>query len=265
MSAPELSILLDPVMAPCLSRLSAIRHGFFTRNGGVSQGIYASLNCGLGSDDDVDAVLENRTRVCQHLNGAGDSVLTVHQCHSARAVLADGPIARDVLPRADAIVTTTPGLVIGALAADCTPVLFADAEAKVVAAAHAGWRGAVGGILEATVVEMEQAGAVRNRIRAAVGPCISQEAYEVGPEFEHRLMDMDSRNARFFRQFTDQGRAYFDLPGFVVSRLQALNLAAIDNVTACTNADDSRFFSYRASKRRSEPDYGRQISAIVVT
>ncbi len=255
---------LAPIEAACLSALPGIRHGFFTREGGVSTGIYAALNCGLGSNDDREAVLENRARVCRHLGGQGDRVVTVHQHHSATAIFLDAAPDYESLPKADAIVTTTSGLVIGALAADCTPVLFADPEARVVAAAHAGWRGAVDGILEATVAEMERAGAERSRIRAAIGPTISQDAYEVGPEFEDRLNELDSGNARFFSKRNSNGRAHFDLPGFVIHRLQRARIATIDTATACTDRNDSRFFSYRRSRRRGEPDYGRQISAIVV-
>ncbi len=255
---------IEPIKAPCLAKIDGVHHGFFTRRGGVSKGIYASLNCGIGSNDERESVLENRARVCRYLGGSGDGVVTVHQCHSATAVRIDAPPPADALPKADAIVTTTPGLVIGALAADCTPVLFADSQAKVVAAAHAGWRGAVDGILEAAIAEMERAGADKSRIRAAVGPAISQPAYEVGPEFEDRLLDLDSRNARFFDRPTPEARARFDLPGFVTHRLQRAGIATIDNVSVCTDSNDSRFFSYRRSNRHSEPDYGRQISAIVV-
>lgn len=255
---------LEPLEAPSLSGLEGIRHGFFTRHGGVSSGIYASLNCGHGSDDDAQAVAENRKRVCRHLGGKGDACLTVHQIHSATAFVADALIPRDALPKADAVVTRTPGLVVGALAADCAPVLFADPVARVVAAAHAGWRGAVGGILEATVEAMEATGAQRARIVAAVGPCISLAAYEVGPEFEADLLARNPENARFFATVTPGGRAHFDLSAYAFARLEALGLHHCDRIKACTQADDSRFFSYRRSKRLSQPDYGRQISAIVV-
>ncbi|MEO1206295.1 MAG: peptidoglycan editing factor PgeF [Pseudomonadota bacterium] len=256
--------LLQPGVAPKLGALAGIRHGFYARQGGVSRGIYASLNCGLGSYDDRDAVLENRARVSRDLGGLGDRVLTVHQCHSAVAVRAVDHFPAHDLPKADAIVTTTPGLVIGALAADCAPVLFADAEAKVVAAAHSGWRGAVGGILEATVAEMVKAGAVRSRIFAALGPAISQPAYEVGPEFEAQFLALDPGYKRFFAVYTDGGRAHFDLPGFVMHTLSRLGIGETENWTACTRPDDSLYFSYRRSKSLSQPDYGRQISAIVV-
>jgi YfiH family protein len=252
-----------PILSPSLD-LPAIRHGFFTREGGLSEGLYAGLNCGLGSKDVQDRVLENRARVATHLGGAQAEVLTVYQVHSGIAIRADGPIARDALPKADAVVTTVPGLVIGILTADCTPVLFADADAKVVGAAHAGWRGAVAGIIEATVAEMENAGARRDRIHAAIGPTISQANYEIGPEFESELLALDAANAEFFVH-PPGARARFDLPGFVSRRLDRLGLAAVDRSALCTYANESLFFSFRRTTHRLEPDYGRQISAIVVT
>ncbi len=253
----------NPILSASLD-LPGIRHGFFTREGGVSAGLYAGLNCGLGSKDVQDRVLENRARVATHLGGAQAEVLTVYQIHSGAAVRADGPIVRDALPKADAVVTTVPGLVIGILTADCAPVLLADAEAKVVAAAHAGWRGAVAGIVEATVAEMEKAGARRERICAAIGPTISQSNYEVGPEFLAELLALDAGNAEFFVH-PPGARAHFDLPGFVARRLDRLELAAVDRSAPCTYANESLFFSFRRTTHRSEPDYGRQISAIVVT
>lgn len=252
---------LKPYTAASLSALSGIAHGFFTRDGGVSSGIYASLNCGLGSADERGNVLENRRRVAGHL-GAG-SVVTLYQTHSATALAIEAPPAGD-LPKADAVVTRTPGLAVGALAADCAPVLFADPVAKVVGAAHAGWRGAAGGVLESAIVAMEGLGAERGRIAAAVGPCISQAAYEVGPEFEAQLLALSVENARFFRRFKAGEKAHFDLPGYVAARLSAAGLAAVDCLGVCTYGHES-LFSYRRSQHRRENDYGRQISAIVVT
>jgi polyphenol oxidase len=253
----------NPIRSAVLN-LPGIRHGFFTREGGVSEGIYAGLNCGLGSKDVQERVLENRVRVATHLGGSTAEVLTIYQIHSATAVRAHGPVARDALPKADAVVSTVPGLVIGILTADCAPVLLADAEAKVVGAAHAGWRGAVAGIVEATVSEMEKAGARRERIHAAVGPTISQSNYEVGPDFRSEFLARDAGHADFFVH-APGGRARFDLPGFVSSRLGLLGLATVDRSPLCTYANESLFFSFRRSTHRSEPDYGRQISAIVVT
>lgn len=255
-----------PITARCLDGLDGIRHGFFGRVGGVSAGIYASLNCGHGSEDEREAVTENRRRVAVALGQAkAEQVLTLYQVHSATAIVADRPVPRAALPKADALVTRTPGLVIGALAADCTPVLFADPEARIVAAAHAGWRGAFTGVLEATIAEMERLGARRNRIRAAVGPCINQDAYEVGPEFEARFLAADARYARFFRRPAGDARPNFDLPGFVENRLQAAGLGQIERQSNCTFAHAERFFSYRRTTKAGERDYGRQISAIVLT
>ena len=261
--------MIEPLTATCLTGLPGIRHGFFTRQGGVSGAVYALLNCGHGSKDDTAAVAENRRRVAQALGAGGAAdVLTLYQVHSAIALVVDRPIPRNQLPQADALVTRTPGLVVGALAADCTPVLFADPAARVVAAAHAGWRGAFTGVLEATVARMEELGATRAGIRAAVGPCINQAAYEVGPEFEANFLSADPGLARFFRRaepVADRpSKPHFDLPGFVEHRLQAMDLGAVERRSPCTFANESQFYSYRRMKQRGEADYGRQISAIVV-
>lgn len=253
----------SPVTAEPLAPLAGVRHGFYTREGGVSTGIYASLNCGLGSRDDRALVTANRARVAGHLSGGEvDRLVTVHQVHSAVAVTIDRPFDGE-LPKADAIVTRTPGLVIGALAADCAPILFADPIAAVVAAAHAGWRGALSGIGEATVAEMVRAGARRNRIVAVVGPCIGQAAYEVGPEFEREFLAADPGYARFFSR-PGGGRPHFDLPGFVVARLAAQGLGSVSGAHPCTYENSNRFFSFRRATHQKEPDYGRQVSAIMV-
>jgi YfiH family protein len=257
--------MLHPIQSSILAEIPGVRHGFFTRQGGVSEGLYAGLNCGLGSRDETDRVMENRARVARHLGGSGQGVLTLYQVHSAVALTIDRPIAREALPKADAVVSATPGLVVGVLTADCTPVLFADPEAGVVAAAHAGWRGAVGGIVEATVAEMERAGARRDRIRAAVGPAICQRAYEVGLEFRAEVEAESSDNHRFFMVPAAGSRPRFDLPGYVAHRLGRLGLAGLDITAPCTYENESLFFSFRRSTHRQEPDYGRQISAIVVT
>lgn len=256
--------MLTPITAPNLTNIPGIRHGFFTRAGGVSRGIYASLNCGLGSDDGQGFVRENRRRVSDFLYGEHDDVTTVYQDHGAIALTVKKPIPREALPKADAIVTTTPGLVIGVLTADCAPLLFCDAEAKVVAAAHAGWRGAVNGIIESTILEMERHGARRERIAAAIGPCINQAAYEVGEEFEGELLWLDAENARFFTKPSKDAKAHFDLPGYVLSRLAGARITNVVNQAQCTHANESLFYSYRRATQRREPDYGRQISAIVV-
>lgn len=254
----------NPVIADALN-LPGVAHGFFTRQGGVSEGIYKSLNCGLGSKDDSAAVFENRNRVARHLGAEPGQVVTLFQVHSDITIIADAPIPRDRLPKADAIVTRTPGLVVGALAADCAPVLLADPDARVVAAAHAGWRGALGGILESTIAAMEGLGASRRRIRAAVGPCIGQTAYEVGAEFEAEFLARDPANARYFVRPTPEARPHFDLAGYVAHRLQRAGLAAVERCSPCTFAGESNLFSYRRSVQRQDADYGRQISAIVLT
>jgi len=241
-----------------------IRHGFFTREGGVSQGLYASLNCGLGSADAREAVKENRARVAARLGGAPERLLTVHQVHSPVALIVDEPWP-SAPPKADAIVTRTPGLAVGALSADCAPLLFADAEAKVVAAAHAGWRGAIGGVIEATLVAMESIGARRENIRAAVGPTIGQDAYEVGAEFRAAFEDEDPANAAYFKHGADAAHFQFDLPAYCLDRLRRAGLRACESLGLCTCKSESLFFSYRRSFHARESDYGRQISAILVT
>lgn len=256
--------MLQPITAANLEAIPGIRHGFFTRPGGVSTGIYAGLNCGLGSSDDPANVLENRRRISDHLGGTHGGVVTLYQEHGSTALTIDAPVPRDNLPKADAIVTTKPGLVIGVLTADCGPLLFADPVAKVVAAAHAGWRGAVGGIVESTIAEMDRAGASRARITAALGPCISQAAYEVGPEFEDGIVARDASYARYFARPTATGKPQFDLPGFIMDRLAAAGITNVVNAAHCTHENESLFFSYRRTTQRKEPDYGRQISAIVV-
>ncbi len=259
---------LKPVEAKNLAALSGIRHGFFTRIGGVSSGLYASLNCGWGSNDDPNLVGENRRRVGEHLGGnsdrSGGGVITLYQEHGTTALTVAEPPSRDALPHADAVVSVTPGLVIGVLTADCAPILLADTEAGVVAAAHAGWRGAVNGVIVSAVREMERLGARRERISAAIGPCISQRAYEVGPEFEATFLERDPRYGAFFARKDETTRPHFDLPGFVAKRLQDAGVGNIENLSPCTCENESLFFSYRRKTHLGEADYGRQISAIVV-
>lgn len=240
-----------------------IRHGFFTREGGVSQGIYASLNCGLGSMDAREAVLENRARIAGRLGAAEGRLLTVHQVHSPIAVIAEEPWP-SAAPKADAIVTRTPGLAVGALSADCAPVLLADRQARVVAAAHAGWRGAIGGVIEATLETMERLGAQRGRISAVIGPTIGQDAYEVGREFRTTFEEEDSANAAYFKTGADEAHFQFDLPAYCLKRLKRAGVKQCESLNLCTYANESLFFSYRRSSHAREPDYGRQISAIVI-
>jgi polyphenol oxidase len=253
--------MLQPVLIDELS-LPGVAHGFFTRRGGVSEGVHASLNCGLGSKDAPEAVRENRARVMRHL-GAGELV-TAYQVHGTTAVIVDRlPVGER--PRADALVTATRGIAIGVLTADCAPLLLADPAAGVVGAAHAGWRGALAGIAEATLGAMESLGAARARIHAAVGPCIGGSAYEVGPEFEAEFLRHDAGNARFFARAGAGRRPTFDLTGYLVRRLQKAGVAAVRTAGICSLSVQDKFFSYRRSQFRGESDYGRQISAIVLT
>jgi YfiH family protein len=253
----------QPLQIDALSALPGVAHGFFTRQGGVSQGIYASLNCGVGSQDSPEAVRENRARVAARLGAR--KLMTAHQVHSATAVIIDDSAGPDCRPRADALVTATRGIAVGALAADCAPILLADAQAGVIAAAHAGWRGAVGGIAEAAIAAMEGLGAAPRRMVAAVGPCIGARVYEVGPELEAELLAQDAANARFFARATPEARPHLDLSGYVASRLRKAGVAMVKTVNACCFTSEKDFFSYRRSRLKGEPDYGRQISAIVLT
>jgi YfiH family protein len=240
--------------------LAGIRHGFFTRRGGASSGIYAGLNCGPGSADQREAVTLNRARVAAALGVAPERLLSLHQTHSTDVVVA-GPEGWSERPRADAAVTAVPGLALTVLTADCAPVLLADPEARVIGAAHAGWRGALEGILEATLAAMERLGARTGAVRAAVGPTISQRAYQVGPEFFERFQAEEAGYERFFAP--GQGdRLHFDLPGFVLARLRAAGVAEAGWIGACTYSEPERFFSYRRTTHAGEPDYGRLISVI---
>lgn len=247
-----LEILTSDSLADC-------RHGFFTRKGGASSGVFNGLNCGQGSSDQSDVVTINRARVAEAMGVSPDHLITVHQVHSPDVVEVTGPFAER--PRADAMVTSTPGLALAILTADCQPVLFADAEAGVIGAAHAGWRGALEGVLERTVEAMEQQGAARERINAVIGPSISQANYEVGPEFVESFMDADPDNSRFF--INGHGDRYlFDLTGFGLHRLRTMGVARAEWLRECTYADPKRFFSYRRATHSGEADYGRLISVI---
>ncbi len=256
--------MLTPIKALSLENIPGLAHGFFTREGGISEGIYASLNCGLGSRDERTRVLENRRRVAQHLGASDTQLLTCHQIHSAQAQIVTRPWGPEANPKVDALVTATPGLAVAVLAADCAPILLADPDARVIGATHAGWRGALGGILEATIAAMERLGAKREHIRAALGPCIGPGAYEVGEEFEASFLSADPANARFFHRPGPIARARFDLPDYVIHRLEQAGLGAIERATQCTYLHDALFFSYRRTTHHKEPDYGRQISAIVL-
>jgi len=251
------------IAAPELTAQTGIAHGFFERNGGVSSGIYATLNTGLGSNDRREDVLENRRRVADAMAVPPEHLLTLYQVHSADVVHVRSPADAKAV-KADAMVTTTPGLALGVLSADCAPVLFADGQAGVIGAAHAGWGGAFRGVLEATADAMVALGARREAIKAVVGPCIAQASYEVGPEFLERFVDADGANARHFVPSTRQDHHMFDLPGYALERLRCAGLSAPVWLGLDTCADPARFFSYRRSVHRAEGDYGRQISAIAL-
>lgn len=238
-----------------------VKHGFFTRRGGASSGVFAGLNCGQGSTDQAEIVAINRARVAEAMGVAPDHLLGVHQVHSATAISVDGPMPEK--PRADALVTATPGLALSVLSADCQPVLFADAQAGVIGAAHAGWRGALDGVLDSTVQAMETLGAARENIVAVIGPTISQRAYEVGPEFMDSFMDTDPDFARYF--INGEGdRMLFDLPGFGLNRLRAAGVGHAEWTRHCTFSDADRFYSYRRTTHAKEADYGRLIAAITL-
>lgn len=252
------------IEAESLKAMSGIRHGFFTRQGGHSSGIYASLNTGLGSDDDRETVLKNRETVANALGVSGDRLCSPYQIHSADAVIVDDPWPADHGPKADAVVCAKPGIAVAVNTADCTPVLFADPKAGVVAAAHAGWKGAIGGVLKWTVEAMIETGATRQNITAAIGPTISQAAYEVGPEFKARFVEENDSYARFFIPSEQEGHHMFDLPAFVELRLEEAGVDSVQNTALCTYGDEERFFSYRRKTHRDEEDYGRQLSAIAL-
>lgn len=242
---------------------SRIRHGFFTRTGGVSQGIYAGLNVGIGSDDDRDRVIENRARVAAWFDLPLERLATVHQVHSPDVVVVDTQSAASERPKADAMVTNVPGIVLGVLSADCGPILFADAEAGVIGAAHAGWKGALHGVLENTIEAMVSLGADRANITAVLGPSIGPKSYEVGPEFVSNFRSVDPSYDVFFSASTRQDHAMFDLPSLTIRRLTDAGVRA-GNLDLDTYPDQERFFSYRRTTHAKEPDYGRQISAIAI-
>ena len=233
------------------------QHGFFTRKGGASSGIFEGLNCGVGSTDQRDIVDINRARVAEAMETA--ALASVHQIHSADVITASTNL--EAGQKADAMVTATKGVALTILTADCQPVLFSDPEAGVIGAAHAGWKGAIGGVLENTVTSMEDLGAKRKNIRAVIGPCISQDAYEVGPEFVEQFVEFDPEYRRFFADGTD-GRMQFDLPSFGLACLRAAGVEDASWTGHCTYADESRFYSYRRATHKKEADYGRLISSI---
>jgi YfiH family protein len=241
-----------------------IRHAFFTREGGVSAGHYASLNGGVGSHDDPALVAENRTRMAAALGVAPDNLLTAYQVHSPAVVVAEAPWTPLARPRADAIVTRIAALAIGVTTADCGPILFVEPGARVIGAAHAGWRGALAGVVEATVEAMERLGAARESIRAAIGPLIRQRNYEVGPDLIARFAAEDRDSAAFFVDAPRPGHALFDLGGYVAARLTRAGVRHVEDLGLCTYADPGRFFSYRRATHRAEADYGRHVNAVAL-
>ena len=247
---------------PWLAR-DGVAHGFFGRRGGVSGGIFDSLNCGLGSSDDRASVLANRARVEMALD-ENAKLVTLYQVHSAKVETVTAPWQNGANPEADGMVTKTAGIALGILAADCVPVLFADPKMRIIGAAHAGWRGAFGGVLESTVAAMEALGGRRGEIVAAIGPSISQPSYEVGPEFHKRFVDAEERNQQFFSPAAKADHFLFDLPGYVVSRLSRAGVGAIAVIGECTYRQPTDYFSYRRSVHDGEKDYGRNVSAILL-
>jgi YfiH family protein len=252
------------LQAKSLAKLAGIRHAFFTRTGGVSDGVYATLNGGTGSNDEPGKVAENRARMASYLGVGAERLLTAYQVHSPDVVVVEAPWSPDKRPRVDALVTKTPKLAIGVSTADCGPLLFADSEAGVIGAAHAGWRGAATGVIEATIAAMEALGAKRARIIAALGPTISQPNYEVGPEFVERFLAANPDNVRYFTGSPKAGHALFDLPGYIAARIVQAGIVQFENLALCTYAEPDRFFSFRRTKHRNEPDYGRHINAIAL-
>lgn len=245
-------------------KLPGIAHGFFTRAGGHSTGLFTSLNCGLGSGDDPELVAMNRAVVARALGVAEGQVATAHQVHSAEAIEVTAPWAVDARPKLDGLVTRTKGLAIGVLTADCGPVLFADVEAGLVGACHAGWKGALIGITDATIVLMEKLGAKRERMVAVLGPTIGQESYEVGPEFPQAFLKQSADYSRFFKPSLKEGYHMFDLPGYLMLRLKQAEVGVTRNLGLDTYVDEAQFYSYRRATHRGEKDYGRLMSAIAL-
>jgi YfiH family protein len=254
---------LPAVTSPLLD-LPGVRHAFFTRQGGVSSGLYSSLNVGLRSDDEPANVVENRRRAAAYFGAPPQALNTCHQIHSATALVADAPWG-EAQPMADGVVSAIPGLICGALAADCAPILFADAQARVVGACHAGWKGALAGIAEATVARMAELGAEPARMVAVIGPCIGPKSYEVGLEFLDRFVADDPANLAFFAAGETEAKRMFDLPGFVLARLSVAGVGACVWTGHDTCAEEDLFFSNRRAFQRAEPDFGRLLSAIALT
>jgi YfiH family protein len=253
------------IEASQLKSARSVRHGFFTRQGGHSSGPFASLNCGFGSGDDKPTVAKNRAAVGEHLGVSAGNLLTIWQWHSPDVIVAEAPWDALKPPKGDAIVTTKPGLAIAVLTADCAPILFADTEQGVIAAAHAGWKGALAGVSDATIAVMEEKGARRERITAIIGPTISQKAYEVGPDFAAQFIAEAPDNTDFFAPSARPRHQMFDLPAYLKRRMVRQGVGRVIDMGLCTYSDEDRFYSFRRATHRGERNYGRQISAIVLS
>ncbi len=256
--------MTDAVISPALAALAGVRHGFFTRRQGFSTGLYASKNCGVGSNDDPATVRANRALAMRDLGLPPEALCTVYQVHGRETITVTAPPDAQARPKADGMATRAPGLALGVLAADCAPVLFADGAARVIGACHAGWRGALAGITDATIAAMEGLGARRSNIVAVIGPAIAGSAYEVGPEFPPQFTSQDAENIKFFILSPRLGHFYFDLPGYLAARLKGAGAGTVTDVKCDTLSDPERFFSYRRATLAGEPDYGRQLSAIAL-
>ena len=252
------------IQAGLLNEIAGVTHGFFTREGGTSQGLFSSLNCGFGSGDDLDTVARNRMLVAGSMAVEPDRLLTLYQEHSPRVMTVSEPWGRESAPRADAMVTKQRGIALGALTADCAPVIFADGRARIVGIAHAGWKGALNGVTDATIRAMEELGADRAAIVVAIGPAISGAVYEVGPEFHGRFLKADPANEAFFRPAPKPRHWLFDLPNYLLARLRRSGIGRAEDLALCTYDDEQRFFSYRRATHRNQPHYGRLISAVAV-
>ena len=265
MTEPKTQLGVSAVTAPALAATTDIAHGFFSRRGGISTGVYRSLNCGPGSNDERQNVHWNRQQAAARLGVDPQHLMTLYQLHSPKVITVERPWAVHLAPRADAMVTRKAGIALGILTADCAPVLFGAPEQGIIGAAHAGWKGALHGVLGATIGAMESLGARRGDIIAAIGPCISQPSYEVGGEFRTRFVDADATYQRFFMPSSDPERPdhwQFDLPAFVTAALEAESIGRIERINVCTYVNENDYFSYRRSTHRGEQDFGRNVSAI---